>query len=201
MTDPSIVSTSSTGNSTRSGGPSSSTGHSDQNHTNTLSITSHKLNGGNFIEWSQSVKLYVQGKGKFGYLSGSTVQPKKSDVAYATWEAENSMIMSWLVNSMETSLGRSYLFLPTASEIWSAVKETYSDLGNAAQLFEIKTRLRKARQGEKTVTQYYTDLRTLWQELDLYCSYEWSCPTDSTLSKNGGERPSLRLLGRAKHRS
>ena len=133
------------------------------------------------MEWSQSVKLYVQGKGKFGYLSGSTVQPKKSDEAYGTWEAENSMIMSWLVNSMETSLGRSYLFLPTASEIWSAVKETYSDLGNAAQLFEIKTRLRKARQGEKTVTQYYTDLRTLWQELDLYCNYEWSCPTGSTL--------------------
>lgn len=113
------------------------------------------------MEWSQSVKLYVQGKGKFGYLSGSTVQPKETDEAYATWEAENSMIMSWLVNSMETSLGRTYLFLSTASAIWDAVKETYSDLGNAGQLFEIKTRLRKEKQGEKTVTQYYTDLRTL----------------------------------------
>ena len=144
----------------------------------------------NLMEWSQSVKLYVQGKGKFGYLSGSMTKPKIEDEGYEKWEAENSMIMSWLVNSMEPSLGRTYLFLPTANAIWSAVKETYSDLGNAGQLFEIKTRLRKAKQGEKSVTQYYTDLKTLWQELDLYCNYEWSCPQDSAFYQKTVEKES-----------
>ena len=43
------------------------------------SITSHKLNGGNYMEWSQSVKLYVQGKGKFGYLTGATAKPKDGE--------------------------------------------------------------------------------------------------------------------------
>ena len=113
MTDPSINSTGSTGNSSRSGGLNSIT---TTDHLQTHSITSHKLNGSNFMEWSQSVKLFVQGRGKFGYLSGTTIRPdaKEDLIGYNTWEAENSMIMSWLVNSMETSLGRTYLFLPTA---------------------------------------------------------------------------------------
>ena len=36
-----------------------------------LQITTHKLNGQNFLQWSQSVKLYVKGKGKTDYLDGS----------------------------------------------------------------------------------------------------------------------------------
>ena len=141
MADPSINSTGSTGNSTGPTGNSSRSGGLNSitttDHLQTYSITSHKLNGSNFMEWSQSVKLFVQGRGKFGYLSGTTIRPdaKEDLIGYNTWEAENSMIMSWLVNSMETSLGRTYLFLPSASAIWMAARETYLDLGNAGQLF------------------------------------------------------------------
>lgn len=48
------------------------------------------------------------------------------------------MIMAWLVNSMEVEIGRTYMFLSTAKEIWDAVAETFSDLGNSAQLYEMK---------------------------------------------------------------
>lgn len=106
-----------------------------------ISITSHKLNGNNFLQWSQSVKLFIRGRGKFGYLSGTTTKPAEEDEEFERWEAENSMIMSWLINSMDPSVGRTYLFLPTAHDIWNAVNETYSDLGNAGQWFELKTRL------------------------------------------------------------
>ncbi|KAE8723356.1 MORC family CW-type zinc finger protein 3 isoform 2 [Hibiscus syriacus] len=98
-----------------------------------ISITSHKLNRNNFLQWSQSVKLFIRGRGKFGYLSGTTTKPAEEDEESERWEAENSMIMSWLINSMDPSVGRTYLFLPTAHDIWNAVNETYSDLGNAGQ--------------------------------------------------------------------
>ena len=98
------------------------------------------------------------------------------------------MIMSWRIISMEPIVGRTYLFLPSASAIWMAARETYSDLGNAGQLFEIKSQLRKARQGEKSVTQYYTDLKMLWQEMDLYCEYEWNCSKDSAFYQKTVEK-------------
>ncbi|KAJ0095159.1 hypothetical protein Patl1_15752 [Pistacia atlantica] len=67
---------------------------------------------------------------------------------------------------MEEEIGRLYLFLPTAKDIWEIAKETYSDMGNSAQIFEIKSRLREAKQGNMSITQYYSVLAKLWQELD-----------------------------------
>ncbi|KAG6503627.1 hypothetical protein ZIOFF_035944 [Zingiber officinale] len=40
------------------------------NYTGSLQITLHKLNGKNYLEWSQTVRLAIDGKGKLGYLNG-----------------------------------------------------------------------------------------------------------------------------------
>ena len=44
--------------------------------------------------------MYVRGRGKIGYITGETEEPDLDDPTYATWDAENSMVMTWLVNSM-----------------------------------------------------------------------------------------------------
>ena len=72
-------------------------------------ITSICLNGVNFLRWSQSVHTYIHGKGKIGYLTGEIEQPAKTSPQYAIWYAENSMIMTWLVNSMDEDIGSSYM--------------------------------------------------------------------------------------------
>ncbi|GAA0185591.1 hypothetical protein LIER_32879 [Lithospermum erythrorhizon] len=67
-----------------------------------LKITNYILNGGNnYPEWERSVRIVVKGKGKFGYLSGTIAEPKADDPKYQIWEAENSMVMGWLIGSME----------------------------------------------------------------------------------------------------
>ena len=78
------------------------------------------------------MKLMVRGRGKLGYLTGAVKAPKEDDPAYEKWDAENSTVMAWLINSMEEEIGRLYLFLPTAKDIWEIAKETYSDMGNSA---------------------------------------------------------------------
>lgn len=41
-----------------------------------LHLTVHKLNGKNYLEWAQFVKLAMGGKGKPGYLTGVEQQMK-----------------------------------------------------------------------------------------------------------------------------
>lgn len=82
-----------------------------------LQITQHKLNGINFREWFQSVLLVVKGKGKEGYLTRDATRPSSESAASSVWEAENAIVMAWLVNSMESKIGRTYLFYKTACEI------------------------------------------------------------------------------------
>ncbi|KAG6467091.1 hypothetical protein ZIOFF_075100 [Zingiber officinale] len=89
------------------------------------------------------------------------------------------MVIAWLANPMEPSIGRTYLFLPTAKEVWEAVCETYSDLENSSQIFDLKTRLRQSSQGEKTVIEYYNEMKGLWQELGLCYDDKWECKNDS----------------------
>ena len=144
-----------------------------------MQLTGHKLNGKNYLEWAQSIKLVVDGKGRLGYITGETKEPEKTDPTWKTWKSENSLVMSWLINSMEVSIGRTYLFLPTAKNVWDAVRETYSDLKNSSQIFELKTRLRQTRQGDRAVSEYYNEMKALWQELDLCYEDDWACITDS----------------------
>lgn len=49
--------------------------------------------------------------------------------------------MAWLVNSKEPEIGQIHMFLSTTKELRDAVIETYSDPGNSAQVYELKTKI------------------------------------------------------------
>ncbi|RVW87879.1 hypothetical protein CK203_039747 [Vitis vinifera] len=88
-----------------------------------LQIITCRLNGQNFLLWSQSVKLFIRGRGKIDYLNGTKQAPKFDDPTYHVWDVENSMILSWLVNSMESKIGQTYMYLKTAKLPWNVVVE------------------------------------------------------------------------------
>ncbi|KAK2972599.1 hypothetical protein RJ640_007068 [Escallonia rubra] len=103
-----------------------------------LPITGHKLNGLNYLQCSQSVFMFISGKGKEDYLTGTIETPSKDDPIYKKWNPENHMVMSWLINTMNLEIGQNFMFYETAKEICENVKETYSDNENTSELFEIK---------------------------------------------------------------
>ena len=59
-----------------------------------LQITTIKLNGANYVRWSQSVRMYIRGRSKIGYITGTATKPEETDPAFAVWDAENSMVMT-----------------------------------------------------------------------------------------------------------
>ena len=133
-----------------------------------LVVSSFKLTGHNFIPWSRSIQLLIRGKGKYGYLDGSIPQPASTDPSFSTWEIQNSLVMSWLILSMDDSIAEVYLLYPTAKAIWDAVTLAYSDLTDSSQMFALRNRARTLRQDDLSVTQYFNSLTKLWQELDLF---------------------------------
>ena len=107
-----------------------------------LHLTVEKLNGKNYKEWAQAIKLIIDGKGKLGFLIGETWRPPLTNAAASQkWRSENSFITSCLINSMKPTIGKTYMFLSTANDVWDAIRETYSDAENASQIFELKMRL------------------------------------------------------------
>ncbi|RVW65751.1 hypothetical protein CK203_057721 [Vitis vinifera] len=124
--------------------------------SHSVQITTICLNGDNFLRWSQSVRIYIRGRGKMGYLTGEKKASIVDDLNYAIWDVENSMVMTWLVNSMEEDISCNYMCYPTTQELWENVNQMYSDLGNQSQIFEL----------------------TLKLDLDLFNTYEWKSAED-----------------------
>eukprot|EP00261_Vitis_vinifera_P032129 XP_019073372.1 PREDICTED: uncharacterized protein LOC104877926 [Vitis vinifera] len=108
-----------------------------------------------------------------GYLTSEKKAPAVDDPNYAIWDVENSMVMTWLVNSMEEDISSNYMCSPTAQELWENVNQMYSDLGNQSQIFELTLKLGEIQQGEDNVTKYFNSLKRIWQDLDLFNTYEW----------------------------
>ncbi|KAG6508688.1 hypothetical protein ZIOFF_034068 [Zingiber officinale] len=154
-----------------------------QSSSHPAQITTIKLNGDNFLRWSQSVKMYIRGRGMISYLTGEKKTPSEKDPMHATWDAENFMVMTWLVNSMEEEIDANYMCFPTAYELWENINQMYSDLGNQSQIFELTLKLGELRQGEEPVTKYFNSLKSIWQDLDFFDAYEWKNIEDEQYHK------------------
>ena len=98
--------------------------HSCAVSSNSLQLTVNKLNGKNYLEWAQTVKLVIDGKGKLGHLTGEVKKPVNNDPHLKSWRSENSLVIAWLINSMESSIGKPFLFIPIAKEVWDAICDT-----------------------------------------------------------------------------
>ncbi|RVW50027.1 hypothetical protein CK203_082302 [Vitis vinifera] len=119
----------------------------------------HESNQSATHESPVAIKLVIDGKGKLGLLTGETWRPSPTDVAASQkWQSENSFITSCLINSMKSAIGKTYMFLPMEKDVWDVIWETYSDAKNASQVFELKIQLWQMKQGNREVTEYYTEM-------------------------------------------
>ncbi|KAJ1413354.1 Gag-polypeptide of LTR copia-type [Sesbania bispinosa] len=147
--------------------------------SHSVQITSFRLNGSNYLRWSQSMQMYIRGRGKLGYLTGERLEPDITDPQHVVWDAENSMVMTWLVNSMEEDISSNYMCYSTAKELWDSVTEMYFDLSNKSHIYELALQAREIRQGGDNLTRYFHSLKRVWQDLDLFNTYKWRSTEDA----------------------
>ncbi|TYH10286.1 hypothetical protein ES288_A07G166500v1 [Gossypium darwinii] len=118
--------------------PENFSGSNAQLDSSGLTITCHRLNGNTFLEWSQSVKIFLLGRERLGYVTGEIKKSAVTDTDFAKWMRDNGQVMTWLLNSMTPSISRNFLLYTTAAEIWSAVRETYSSTDNIAKFYHVE---------------------------------------------------------------
>lgn len=177
MTEPASEVTSSTGGEKLS----VSTGAGTIVDSTPVTITNQKLHGNNFLPWSRAVELFIVGRGKKEYLSEKTPIPAETDEKFHTWEAENSMIMSWLLSSMTPEVSNTFMLYPTAAAIWKATKEMYAKTDNISELYELEAQLKDIKQGDQTVSKFFSNLSQVWQQIDSLETYQWGCTADDQL--------------------
>ena len=89
-------------------------------------LVSSPLNGDNYPTWSRVVSNALKAKNKLGFVDGSVEKPTASSPDVYAWKKCNSMVVSWLFNSISSDLHNSIVYTDTALEIWIDLEERFS---------------------------------------------------------------------------
>ncbi|KAK9044876.1 hypothetical protein V6N11_058767 [Hibiscus sabdariffa] len=161
--------------------PSSQSGIDDYPDSFSSMITCHRMNGDNYLEWSQSVKIFLLGRERLGYITGDAAQPASTASGYAKWLRENGQVMTWLLRSMSPTISWNFLLYQSAATMWAAVEETYSSNDNIAEIYHIEAQAVALKQNNMPTTLYFNSFHTLWRQADLFSQLEWAVPGDAAL--------------------
>jgi len=82
----------------------------------TMLGTTVKLNGSNYLLWTQAFRIFIRAQNKLAYLLHDP--PTTSDPTYMTWLTRDYSMMLWLLNSLEKKISGSVVFLITVKEMW-----------------------------------------------------------------------------------
>lgn len=93
-----------------------------------LSGTSEKLNGKNYLLGAQSFETFIATHRKLKHLTEPP--PDSKATTYDNWYADDAVIVSWLVNSMEPTVARWVMMLRSTKKIWDTLRLTYGHKKN-----------------------------------------------------------------------
>ena len=118
----------------------------------------YDVNGHNYMSWSFHLKNFVEGQGLFGYLDGTITKPPTPSTtdseALATWSKVNAKVITWILNSIDSSLAVALQAYTTAADTWAHLKKIYHQT-NKARKFHLDSEIVKFTQGARSVQEYF----------------------------------------------
>ena len=129
-----------------------------------LQLITLKLNAHNFQCWSKSIKIALRTKGKLGFLDGSCVRLAANLPQLLQWVKCDSIVLSWLLNSMVLELAEAFLYVNSTNELWSELTKRFGD-NNGPLLCQLEKEILELYQGNDSVALYYTKSKKLWEDL------------------------------------
>ena len=135
--------------------------------------------GLNYHTWSRAIKMALLSKNKLNFIDGTISVPARDDRIRVVWERCNTMVNSWIYIAISSSIAQSITWLDNAIDVWHDLKERFSQ-GDAYRINDLQTEIYIFHQNSLNVTNYYTQLKILWDEfMNLRpiasCVYEPRC--------------------------
>ncbi|CAH9097619.1 unnamed protein product [Cuscuta epithymum] len=128
-------------------------------------ITHIIFRGDNYVAWSRAILLSLKARRKHVFVDGTLTKPAE-EAQRSNWETTNSMVVSWLLRSMEPTVVVSIPFHEEARALWVYLEKRYS-VANGPRLQQLKASISACKQTKTmTVDAYYTALMSLYDELD-----------------------------------
>ncbi|XP_010552807.1 PREDICTED: uncharacterized protein LOC104823078 [Tarenaya hassleriana] len=122
------------------------------------------LRGPNYEEWSINIRHALRSRKKFGFVDGKIPTPAPDSVDFDDWETNNSLIVSWIKNTLEPTLRSDVVHREFAKDLWDYLKRRFG-MTSAPRLLRVRSDLANCRQKGMTVESYFGKITKLWDDL------------------------------------
>ncbi|XP_019150950.1 PREDICTED: uncharacterized protein LOC109147748 [Ipomoea nil] len=154
----------------------------------------------NYASWSRSMKITLEVKNKFGFANGSIPNPGEADPRFSVWKRCNTIVCSWILKSLNSSIAETVLYYEIAADIWKALKKRYSQ-ADPHRIAELQNQIYRNLQGNLTVNEYFTKCSALWEKMNAMrpllvceCAPRCTCNLLSKMQKERADDQVIRFL-------
>ncbi|KAL1192681.1 hypothetical protein V5N11_020177 [Cardamine amara subsp. amara] len=140
-------------------------------------------------------------KNKLNFIDGILQRPSPGTDLYKLWGIINSMMVAWILNTIDPELRSSVSCSNTAYDLWMSLKEHFS-VGNDPLTYQLQSSIRGCKQEGLSVQAYFGKLKRMWDDLEDYdpippcCCGNTRCAQQNThIARRDKERKSQFLMG------
>ncbi|CAL1407369.1 unnamed protein product [Linum trigynum] len=123
------------------------------------------LDGPNYQMWSKAGRIVLKTKHKLDFIDGSIPVPPQGDPLFHVWDACNTIVLCWITHLLQKDIARSALSHDNAQVLWTELKSRY---GQACALKLANLEDDTVKQGTRTITQYYREMKGFLEEYSQF---------------------------------
>nr|GEU47413.1 hypothetical protein [Tanacetum cinerariifolium] len=140
------------------------------NDTGSIPIVTIKLTGTeNYKVWSIAMTYALRNHNKIGFIDGSCEKDNTNTTLANQWDMCNSVVFTWILNSLSSDLYVGAIYAKSASELWNDLKDTYDKVDGSA-VFNLHKSINSLNQSGASLVDYYNNLNSLWKQFDAMVS-------------------------------
>ena len=100
-------------------------------------VTKPLLGMKNYHSWFRAMILALIAKKKIGFINGKIVEPESESPLYEDWLSCNTMVISWMINSVHVDVSSSIMYCQTAREMWLELQKLFSQ-GSGPKIYNLQ---------------------------------------------------------------
>ena len=110
------------------------------------------------------MKIASIAKHKLGFVNGKLEQPDVNSKDYEQWLRVDSMVISWILNSISKDIVDAFLYVNSTKDQLDELAERFGEC-NDPLVYQIQREIASISQG-MSVSQYYIKLKKAWNEFN-----------------------------------
>ena len=104
--------------------------------------------------------LALTAKKKIGFVNGKITKLDLDSPLYEDWESCNTMVLSWMINSMHVDVSNSIMYYKTTREMWIKLQNLFSQ-GNGPKIYNLQREISHISYNQMSMIEYYTKFKRL----------------------------------------